>query len=228
MFVPKRFAVDDLAALDALLARDAFVTLVSQVDDAPFASHLPVLYRREGNAVRFRGHWARANPQWRGIEAQTVLLIAHGPHAYVSPSWYASPGSSVPTWNYTVAHVHGAVTLIEHEQALAGLVAALAAHYEAAIGSDWRFPDSAPGTRAELAGIVGFELVAERIAIKHKLNQHHDDASRAGAVRGLRGRGDPGSLEIADLMATARAAGRGAAASVDPASPPSGLPSPSP
>lgn len=212
MFVPRRFAVDDLAALDALLARDAFVTLVSQVDGAPFASHLPVLYRRQGAAVRFVGHWARANPQWRGIAGQTVLIIAHGPHAYVSPAWYASPATSVPTWNYAVAHVHGRIELIGDGDALAGLVAELAAHYEAAVGSDWRFPDSAPGTRAELAGIVGFELVAERIAIKHKLNQHHDDASLDGAVRGLRGQGDPGSLEIAALMAAARAADIGAAA----------------
>jgi transcriptional regulator len=219
MFVPKRFAVDDLAALDALLARDAFVTLVSQVDGAPFASHLPVLYRREGAAVRFVGHWARANPQWRGIEAQTVLLVVHGPHAYVSPSWYAHPETSVPTWNYAVAHVHGRVELIEGAAELAGLVAELAAHYERAVGSAWRFPDSAPGTRAELAGIVGFELTAQRIAIKHKLNQHHDDASIAGAVRGLRGRGDPGSLEIAGLMAAARSDRGRLAAGSDPAAP---------
>jgi transcriptional regulator len=226
MFVPKRFAVDDLAALDALLARDAFVTLVSQVDGAPFASHLPVLYRRDGDAVRLVGHWARANPQWRGIVGQDVLLIAHGPHAYVSPSWYARPASSVPTWNYTVAHVHGTVALIEDVEALAGLVAALAAHYEASVGSDWRFPDSAPGTRAELAGIVGFELTAGRIAIKHKLNQHHDDASVAGAVRGLRGRGDPGSLQIAELMAAARAAKVGAVVGAEPDAAGSGPPSP--
>jgi transcriptional regulator len=226
MFVPKRFAVDDLAALDALLARDAFVTLVSQVDGAPFASHLPVLYRREGASVRFAGHWARANPQWRGIAGQDVLLIAHGPHAYLSPSWYASPGSSVPTWNYTVAHVHGTVALIEDVEALAGLVAELAANYEASVGSDWRFPDSAPETHAELAGIVGFELTAGRIAIKHKLNQHHDDASVAGAVRGLRGRGDPGSIEIAELMAAARAARSGTADGADPSAHPAVTSSP--
>lgn len=34
MFVPKRFAVEDLGALDAPFARDAFANLVSQVDDA--------------------------------------------------------------------------------------------------------------------------------------------------------------------------------------------------
>lgn len=203
MFVPRKFAVDDLSALDALLARDAFVTVISQHEGAPFASHLPVLYRREGDRVRIRGHWARANPQWRAIAEQTVLLIGHGPHTYVSPTWYADPANSVPTWNYTVAHVYGRIVLIDEPAALAELVAELAETYERALGSDWRFPASAPGTRHELAGIVGFELLAERIEIKHKLNQHHDADSVRGAVRGLRATGQAQAGEIAELMAAA-------------------------
>lgn len=205
MFVPKRFAVDDLAALDALIARDAFVTLVSTHEGAPFASHLPVLYRRDGERAIFRGHWAKANPQWRQIETQTALLIVHGPHAYVSPSWYANPHDSVPTWNYAVAHVYGRIAVEHDADALSALVAELAAKYEAGVGSDWRFPDSAPGTTRELAGIVGFELVAERIEIKHKLNQHHPAANVEGAVRGLRGVGGEQANAVADLMADALA-----------------------
>ena len=68
------------------------------------------------------------------------------------------------------------------------------------MGSGWRFPDSAPETRREIAGIVGFEFVADRIEIKHKLNQHHPVGNVLGAIRGLRERGDAGSTEIADVM----------------------------
>ncbi len=203
MFVPGKFAIADLRALDALVARDAFATLVSSVDEVPFATHLPVLYRRDDDQVRVRGHWARANRQWRGITGQRVLLIVHGPHAYVSPTWYADPAASVPTWNYTVAHIVGRIELIQARAELAILVAELAAQYESGIGSDWRFPESAPGTEGELAAIVGFELVADSIQIKHKLNQHHAPDSVEGAVAGLRSRGDPGSTEIAELMARA-------------------------
>lgn len=206
MHLPGRFRVDDLSALDALVERDAFATLVSLVDGAPFASHLPVLYRREGGQVRFSGHWARANRQWRGIGDQQVLLIVHGAHAYVSPTWYADPAAGVPTWNYAVAHVRGRIRTVHDPEALAALVAALAARYEEKAGSDWRFPASAPGTTRELAGIVGFELEATGIDIKHKLNQHHERASVEGAIAGLRGRGDPGSVEVAALMASTLAA----------------------
>lgn len=200
MFVPKKFAVDDLRELDALVARDAFATLITSHDGAPFATHLPVIYRRDGERIRFTGHWAKANPQWHHCEAQTALLIVHGPHAYVSPTWYERPDESVPTWNYTVAHAYGRITLIAEPALLSALVAELADIYESKIGSDWRFPASAPGTSRELAGIVGFELAVERIEMKHKLNQHHTAANVRGAVRGLRNRNDVGSTEIAGLM----------------------------
>jgi transcriptional regulator len=200
MFVPKKFAIDDMRELDALIDRDAFATLVTTHDGAPFATHLPVICRREGDRIFFTGHWAKANPQWRDSESRTALLIVHGPHAYMSPTWYAQPQTSVPTWNYTAAHAYGRITLIREPGPLARLVAELAAIYEAKVGSDWRFPDSAPGTVHELAGIVGFEMAVERIEIKHKLNQHHPVGNVLGAIRGLRERGDAGSTEIADLM----------------------------
>ena len=53
MYQPRAFVETDLAALDALIAADPFVTLITPGDDGlPFASHLPVLYAR-----RYRGQW---------------------------------------------------------------------------------------------------------------------------------------------------------------------------
>ena len=42
MYSPGAFVETDLAALDWLLLRDPFVTLVSCDDAMPFATHLPV------------------------------------------------------------------------------------------------------------------------------------------------------------------------------------------
>src|SRR5689334_19987501 len=126
MYVPAHFRETDLARLDELAAHDAFGTLVSQVDGAPFASHLPVLYAREGDRVTLTGHWARENQQWTQIRDQRVLFIFHGPHAYISPRWYAEPPRNVPTWNYATAHVYGRVRLIEDLAVLEQLVDKLA------------------------------------------------------------------------------------------------------
>ncbi|HET6602637.1 MAG TPA: FMN-binding negative transcriptional regulator [Xanthomonadaceae bacterium] len=200
MFVPRHYAQDDAAALDYLLAHDSFATLVSTVAGEPFASHLPVMAHRDGGTVVFEGHMARANPQWQELAAHPALLIVHGPHAYVSPSWYPQPEHSVPTWNYAVAHAVGPVELIHERDALAALVAALAARYEDRVGSHWRFPESAPSTTHELAGIVGFRLRAQRLQVKYKLNQHHEPDKVRSAAAALARQPDPDARAVSALM----------------------------
>jgi transcriptional regulator len=186
MYVPDHFQETDLARLDWLVSHDAFATLISIVDGAPFVSHLPVLYRRDDQQVRFAGHWARPNPQWRAIESQRVLLIIHGPHTYISPRWYVEPRRQVPTWNYCVAHVYGKVRLITDEAALEQIVSALAARYEVSGADAWKLATSEPGVRSMLRSIVGFELAADEVQLKFKLSQNHPRGNVEGAIVGLR------------------------------------------
>ena len=52
MYTPRAFDETDLGELDRLIARDAFVTLITtDADGVPFASHLPVLYARDGERI---------------------------------------------------------------------------------------------------------------------------------------------------------------------------------
>lgn len=200
MYTPGTFAESDLEGLDALVARDAFVTLVTVADGAPGVSHLPVLYRRDGDAVELRGHWSRGNPQWR--HRGRALAIVHGPHAYVSPGWYADKDAEarVPTWNYAVAHLHGELEVHEEPDFLAGVVAGLAERHEQAVGSDWRYePDNARHV-VQLKGIVGFRIVVSEIELKFKLNQNHPTANVRGAAAALAGSAREADREIATLM----------------------------
>lgn len=200
MYLPEAFSTQDLAALDRLAAANAFGILVSQLDGAPVASHLPVLYARAKARVTLTGHWARANPQWRDIEGQRALFIFHGPHAYISPRWYLEPEKNVPTWNYAVAHVYGRVRVIHDTGELERIVTALARQYEAGAEKPWRFEDTGEGGRARLKAIVGFELAAEEIQVKLKLSQNHVAGNVRGAVEGLRSQNSEGSAEVADWM----------------------------
>lgn len=200
MYIPQAFGTQDPAVLDRLAAYNAFGTLVSQSDGAPFASHLPVLYRRAEGQVRLAGHWARANPQWRDIEGQRVLFILHGPHAYISPRWYPEPRKNVPTWNYAAAHLYGRVRLIEQVEELERIVVALAAQYEAGAAQPWRFEGTAESARARLRAIVGFELMAEEIQIKVKFNQNHPAENIRGVIDGLRTEGSTAAVEVASWM----------------------------
>lgn len=198
MHTPAAFAVDDLDALDALFAADPFVTLVT-VDAERVPCATPMLYRRDGGAIRIEGHWARANPQH--AHDGTALMIVHGPHAYVSPGWYPDkePAARVPTWNYATAHLHGAIERFDDVPALAELVARTSAVFEARAGGDWRFDPMAPRFRRQLAGIVGFRFAPDRVRIKHKLSQNHPPANRAAVAAALAG-GDARARAVAALM----------------------------
>ncbi|NLW96523.1 MAG: FMN-binding negative transcriptional regulator [Xanthomonadaceae bacterium] len=201
MYTPAAFAATDLALLDALVGADPFVTLVTVgADGAPFASHLPVLYRRDGDRVRLEGHWARPNPQAR--HAGPALAIVHGPHAYVSPGWYPDkePAARVPTWNYAVAHLAGPLQVFEDEASLADLVARTSDRFEAAAGQSWRFEPGREAHRRQLRGIVGFRLEPTRIQLKAKLGQNHPVANQRAVADALARQDAPGSQAVAALM----------------------------
>lgn len=207
MYLPRAFAETDLAALDALIAADPFVTLVTTAPDgAPFDSHLPVLFRRDGDRVLLEGHWARPNPQ--AAHAGAALAIVHGPHAYVSPAWYPDKEAAarVPTWNYTVAHLSGTLERFDDEGALADLVSRLSERFEAGVGSDWRFEPARDDHRRQLRGIVGFRFEPRSIELKFKLGQNHPDANRIAVEQALAARPDADAQTVAALMRARRAA----------------------
>lgn len=201
MFVPAPFRGSDLAALDRLLARDPFVALVtSGPDGAPYASHVPVLWVREGDTVILRGHVSRANPQWQHQGA--ALIMVNGPHAYISPSWYADTEAAarVPTWNYVVAHLRGTPQWLHNDTDLAELVKELSVRFEDAAGGTWRFQNERSDHHNQLRGIVGFRLVVQHIDLKLKLNQNHPPENVRGAADGLRAQKRADADEVAIWM----------------------------
>ena len=201
MYTPRAFAETDLGELDRLLARDPFVTLVNiGSDGAPFASHLPVLYSREGDRILIEGHWARPNPQ--ATHGGTALMIVHGPNAYISPGWYPDKeeAARVPTWNYAVAHLHGKLQASTEEAFLASIVDRLSVRHETATGSDWRYEHDREAHRSQLRGIIGFRFVPERIELKFKFSQNHPAANVRGAAQALLGQDDLRSREVAAIM----------------------------
>ena len=202
MHVAPAFAATDLGALDALIARNPFATLVTVADGLPCATPLPVLYRRDGARIVIEGHWARANPQ--SGHTGPALLIVHGPHAYVSPGWYPDKDAlaRVPTWNYATAHLHGQLQRSEDQAQLADLVARLSERHERALDSDWRYEPHNPAHRRQLRGIVGFRIEVERAELKFKLNQNHPQANQQAVAQALQAMDDPGAQAVAELMRT--------------------------
>lgn len=200
MYTPRAFAETDLTGLDRLIERDAFVTLVTVADGLPFVSHVPVLYARSGDRIVIEGHWARPNPQAR--HAGGALMIVHGPHAYLSPGWYADKeeAARVPTWNYAVAHLHGTLERTEDTDQLASIVDRLSQANEARVGNDWRFEHDRDDHVRQLRGIIGFRFTVDRVELKFKLSQNHPVANVEGAAAALHRLGGEDNVAVADLM----------------------------
>ena len=169
MYLPETFVERDAAVLARVIREESFATLISQHSGAPFASHVPLLLEEGPHSAkgelqgRLIGHVARANPQWKSADGETVLAIFHGPHAYVSPTCYG-PGDAVPTWNYIAVHVSGKLTIIEDRERLREIVARTVEYFEATREPRWSL-DQASEEFIEklLGGIVGFEIEIERV-----------------------------------------------------------------
>src|SRR5262245_32634971 len=108
MYIPPAFAENRLDVLHDVMRKHDFATLITNGADGPFASHVPMfLLPGKGRFGALQAHVAVQNPHAQQLAAaDTVLAIFHGPHGYISPTWYATQ-VVVPTWNYIVVHAYG-------------------------------------------------------------------------------------------------------------------------
>lgn len=170
MYIPSYFKIEDRAIVYDVMKEHSFATLISQHNGIPFATHLPLLLNNENTYLY--GHFARPNSQWKDIVNQTVLAIFHGPHCYISPSWYET-NKAVPTWNYVTVHVYGEVELLEDEQELMASLQELVLKYEAP-DSSYKLQDVDNEFLANMyKGVQGFKIKINKIEGKAKLSQNH-------------------------------------------------------
>ncbi|HMI94803.1 MAG TPA: FMN-binding negative transcriptional regulator [Polyangiales bacterium] len=203
MYVPESFRVPDRAVIAGFIAAHGFAVLVSQTEQGPFATHVPLLLERAETGDVLVGHMARANPHWRHFErGAEALVIFQGPHAYVSPSWYAA-SPAVPTWNYSVVHAYGRPAVVADTTRVRAIIDALAAQYESARATPWSTRD-VPDEYVDrmIAAIVGFEIPIERLEGKFKLGQNRSPEDIAGALAGLQREGGPNGGALADFTSS--------------------------
>lgn len=199
LYTPPQFRAGSEAELQALIREYPFATLITAVAGAePHITHLPLLLEADGS---LSGHMARANPHWQAFAAGQTVAVFHGPHAYISPRWYADPAREVPTWNYSVVHVHGRPVLIEDAQARLALVDRSSALFEPEI-EPWTRQVQGERLDALLRAIVAFRLPPDRIDAKFKMNQNKTPADRARVAGQLRESGHPELRAMAEWMET--------------------------
>jgi len=197
MYIPEHFTMKEATAVYNVIQENSFATLFSIHNGMPFATHLPLMLNREKTYLY--GHFARPNPQWKDIQNQTVLTVFHGPHCYISPSWYET-NQAVPTWNYVTVHVYGEVELVEDEHELMTSLNDLVLKYEAP-DSPYRLQDVDAEFLAGMSkGVQGFKIKIDRIEGKAKVSQNHSLHRQERVIKQLEQIPFPNEQQIASLM----------------------------
>lgn len=198
LYTPAFFAEPDNQRVSSLIDHYGFATLIAPA--SLHISHVPLMLDRErGTRGTLIGHLARANPHSEALQdGSLATALFHGPHGYVSPTWYQAPG--VPTWNYAAVHAHGTVRRIDDAEVKWAIVTRLSAQYETGAATPWN-PDANKAQWLKmLDAIVGFEIEITGIEAKFKLSQNRIPQDQENVIARFDADANPDRRAMAALM----------------------------
>jgi transcriptional regulator len=206
MYLPQVYREERPKVQFDLIRTHPLGLLISSGNGGLMANPIPfVAYPEEGAQGVLRAHVARANPQWAEMASTAeCLVVFQGPHAYISPSWYATKATThkvVPTWNYATVHVWGRPRANEDASWLRRQIDDLTHAHEGGRPAPWEVRDApADFIAAQLKAIVGIEITITRIEAKWKMSQNRSEPDRRGVATGLRAEGGADKTADANLV----------------------------
>ncbi|MCF6287958.1 MAG: FMN-binding negative transcriptional regulator [Proteobacteria bacterium] len=190
MFQPSYFKQSDIKQMLAFIREYSMASIVTLSANGLVANHIPMLVVKRGDGYVLQGHVARVNSICADSDDSVdALALFHGPNAYISPSWYPSKKKdprTVPTWNYVVVHVNGAMSFYDDKTWLKEHLRNLSDTHEKKVGANWKLSD-APDDYIDkmLKAIVGVEIEVKSISGNTKMSQNHPPENRDGVIEGL-------------------------------------------
>lgn len=197
MYQPPHFREDSLDAQHGLIRAHPLGLLISAGAEGLVANPIPfTVYPHEGAFGTLRCHVSRANRQWQDLQTvEECLVVFQGPQAYITPSWYAAKaetGKVVPTWNYAVVQARGRPLVTDDAGWLRRQIADLTDANEQRFLEPWHVDDAPDDFVAgQLKGIVGIEIVIDRVEGKWKMSQNRTVEDRGRVAAGLKELGAP-------------------------------------
>ncbi|MFT4214571.1 MAG: FMN-binding negative transcriptional regulator [Microbacterium sp.] len=171
------FAMTDIGELRRILDENPWMTLVSTAETGLVASHYALLLDEDRDDLTVVGHVGRPDDAILGLGERELLVIAQGPHGYISSGWYPPGQPNVPTWNFVTVHLRGIPEVLSAEENLR-VLDRLVARFEQAQPQPrllWEPPNDEDFIRRLERGTVGFRLTPTHVAAKRKLSQNKPD-----------------------------------------------------
>lgn len=194
MYIPPAFREERGAQILRFIRQNPFGMLVTVEAGEPCINHIPFLLDEDAGLIYW--HLAAANPQASQLwEGRAATLVFHGPHAYVSPTWYEKPG--VPTWNFLAVHVSGNPRALD-ERELTNLMLRLSQVYEGEGGlGTFAGTTSYAGM---LAAIRGIAMPLSHVQAKFKLSQNRSPGEQRQVAARLLESGRDYERETGEIM----------------------------
>jgi transcriptional regulator len=206
MYIPRANQEDRIPVIHKLMQDQPFASLITMGTSGLFASHIPMVLEPDGTPFgRLKCHISRANQQWKEFSPSIeALAIFSGPQHYITPSWYPEKletAKVVPTWNYAVVHAYGHLKVIEDSEWLMAHLESLVNIHESSFPVPWKIGDApADYVASQVKGIVGLEMVIERLEGKWKVSQNRSEQDRVGVAEGLADLNTEESLAMKTLV----------------------------
>lgn len=197
MYTPKYFRNEDEHAVKEFIRQNGFGILISATNGNLLATHIPLELSADG--TKLSGHISKGNPQGKDLlEADEVLVVFSGPHAYISSSWYDH--ANVPTWNYIAVHVYGTIRLVEGDELFHSLEQMMNKYEKHSANPVTVEKLTSAYMQQAMKGVTGFEINITKMEATQKLSQNRDHKNYTTIIHELDKRGDSDSVEIADAM----------------------------
>ena len=155
-----------------------------------FSIHQEILIDENLSSQKLLGHIAKANPLSNAESPVQVLVIFQGEQTYISPNWYPTKqehGKVVPTWNYSVLHIHGQLKFKNMADWKVDMLNNMTAQMEQTeVAVPWQLNDAPQDyIDKQLKGIVGIEIEIKSIEGKWKMSQNQPEKNQEGVIAGL-------------------------------------------
>lgn len=175
-----------------------FALIVNNVEQRPYATHLPFLVEAQGNEIYLLSHMAAANPQWKHFDDNDALIVFSKPDAYISPTLYEAK-ESVPTWNYMAVHAYGKVTMaVNNDEAHRILHKTISCFEPSYLEQYNQLSDDYISKM--VSGIKAFTIRVDDLQGKYKLSQNKSHNEQKKIIDHLLEKKDHGANEIARHM----------------------------
>ena len=193
MYTPTFNKVNDLGKTIEYIQSIQFATMFSAVDGLK-ATYIPFVVEKQNKEVTLFSHLAKANPQWKQLHGEKVLISFLGPHAYISPTNY-NKNDSVPTWDYIAVQCHGIVELIHNKNEVIEILLKQAAFNEPEYLEQWK-TISQPYKDRLFKALVAFKVEVTDWFAKEKLSQDKSEGERKRIREWLNDQNSPNLSEL--------------------------------